>query len=98
MTANTTQQMETEERAWENTATDRSQYGTFTVAALRQAFDRVAPKNWKDPIACSANGDAVNIVCAAIVFFTGSIPRVGVDVRTMTYYIEADGYYAACGS
>jgi hypothetical protein len=89
---------ETTERDYEKTTVDRSVYGNFTISLLREAFNRVAPKNWKDPIACSANGETVNLVCAAIAFFTGSIPRVQVDVRTMTYYIEADGYYAACGS
>ena len=94
----TTKQLESEERAYEKTTVDRSPYGVFTIFDLRKAFDRVSPKNWKEPIACSCNGEVVNIVCAAIVFFTGSIPRVQVDVRTMTYYVEADGYYSACGS
>ena len=89
---------ETTERDYEKTTVDRSVYGTFTISNLREAFDRVSPKNWKDPIACKCNGETVNLVCAAIAFFTGSIPRVKVDVRTMTYYVEADGYYAACGS
>jgi len=94
----TTNDLEREERAYEKTTVDRSVYGNFTIADLREAFDRVSPKNWKDPIACSCNGGTVNLVCAAISFFTGSVAHVEVDVRTMTYYIEAEGYYAACGS
>jgi hypothetical protein len=79
--------------------TDRSPFGAFRVGDLRAAFDRVAPAgNWKGPIACTCPGELVNMVCAAIVFFTGSTPRVDLDVRAMEYHITADGYYAACGA
>lgn len=94
----TMEKMEREEQAMDDEI-DRSSFGAFRVAELRAAFDRVAPSdNWKKPIACTCPGEVVNLVCAAIVFSTASTPRVSVDVRTMEYHIEADGYYAACGA
>lgn len=97
--AKTREQLEIEERAWEHTETDRSPWGEFTIADLRVAFDAVAPAdNWKNPICATVPAAALAITCAAIVFFTGSVPTVRSAAAVGSMEVRAAGYYAACGA
>jgi len=50
------------------------------------------PDDWKGPIAATMSGEAVCAAVAAIKFYTATIPKVALDVRTMQYLVESEGY------
>jgi hypothetical protein len=63
------------------------------VSDLRKVFEKPAdPKDWKGPIAALMPGEAVLGACAAIEYFTATVPRVRLDTRTMTYKVTSEGY------
>ena len=68
-------------------------YEGYTVEQMKKAFDAVAnPNDWKAPIAASMTGESVNVVVAAIKFYTATVPEVTLDVATMRYHVHSDGY------
>lgn len=70
-------------------------HGAYTYGELKKAFDAVCdPTDWKAPIMAAMPGEAVNIVVAAIEFFTATNPKVGVAVGTMRYVVTSEGYRA----
>ncbi|MGA2260003.1 MAG: hypothetical protein ABSH28_01055 [Acidobacteriota bacterium] len=77
------------DRSWE----DLTFYKDFRVSDLRKLFEKLAdPKDWKGPIAATMPGEAVLGACAAIEYFTATVPRVGLDTQTMTYLVTSEGY------
>ena len=66
----------------------------YTGAALRAAWDKVAPKShWKDPICALVPADILDIVCAAIEFYTSTKPSVFVvDYDCKEFVVVAAGY------
>lgn len=77
------------DRSWE----DKTFYKGFRVSDLRRIFDKLADaKDWKAAIAATMPGEAVLGACAAIEYFTATIPRVRLDMRTMTYVVTSEGY------
>jgi hypothetical protein len=79
---------------------------SVTRSQLRDAFDRVSPRNWKEPIdaTITLDGDRdLAMVREAVIFFTGSVPSftaVASNVRPpkCRYRVKAAGYYATCGA
>jgi hypothetical protein len=68
-------------------------YKGYTVADLRTVFEALhTPQDWKGPIAVTMTGDSVLTATAAIEFFTGTTPTVTLNIATMRYLVEADGY------
>jgi hypothetical protein len=77
------------DRSWE----DRTFYQGFRVSDLRKIFEKLAdPQDWKGPIAATMPGEAVMGACAAIEYFTATVPWVRLDTRTMTYVVTSEGY------
>jgi len=70
-------------------------YEGYTKAELRLAFDAVKdPQDWKAPITVVMPGEVVMPVVAAIKFYTATVPTVSLDVTTMRYLVESEGYHA----
>lgn len=68
-------------------------YKGYTEQELQKAFKSVEnPDDWKDEILAAMPGECVNVVCAAIEFYTATIPTVRLDTCTMTYYVSSIGY------
>lgn len=74
---------------------------------LLDAFARVEPPNWKDPINKVVNVNDWTVedyakVREAVVFFTGSVPSfspAGYDVNNQPLSrVKAAGYYATVGA
>lgn len=67
----------------------------YNYAQLKQAFDSVSdPQDWKGPIAAVMGGEAVNVVVAAIQFFTATEPKVSYNPKTGQFVVESIGYRA----
>ena len=72
----------------------------FTYAQLSAAFNLVAPKgNWKGRIDATVSSDSasVRLVETAVVFFTGSVPRITCGAHGQ-FRVQAAGYYIAIGA
>jgi len=66
--------------------------------ALRAAFEQVQDRsNWKNPIDAIIRDTAKAVVCEAIVFYTGSVPKV-TELGGGMIRVQADGYYVAIGA
>lgn len=60
---------------------------------LEAVFSRIQdPEDWKAPIAVSIPGEMVSIAVAAIKFYTATVPTVSLNVQTMEYLIQSEGY------
>ncbi len=67
----------------------------YTNEELRKAFDSIADADdWKNPIAAIMPGEYVSIAVASIVFYTATVPKISLDVKTMKYLVTSDGYRA----
>jgi hypothetical protein len=68
----------------------------YTGAALRAAWDLVKPSNgWKDPICALVSADVLDVVCAAIEYFTSTLPSVFiVDLDCKEFQVVSCGYNA----
>ena len=82
-------------------------YEGYTTKQLKQAFEKVQNKtNWKLPVYGIVLGTDIAITKAAIIFYTGSIPKFtpkGIKfksdgVEKEWNVVEADGYYEAIGA
>jgi hypothetical protein len=70
-------------------------YEEYTYDELQEAFSRVHnPDDWRAPILVRCKGEAVNLVVAAIKFYTATNPTVSLNTKTMDYVIESEGYRA----
>lgn len=68
-------------------------YEGYAVEDLEKVFAELRnPDDWKAPIFASMPGELVNIAVAAIKFYTATNPSVSLDVKTMTYYVQSEGY------
>lgn len=68
-------------------------YEGFTYGELEAAFTAVHdPEDWRAPIAARCKGEAVMLVVAAIKFYTATVPRVSLNLETMDYIIQSEGY------
>lgn len=68
---------------------------------LDQAFMKVHPPNWKDPIdtvITVADDAELAVIDEAVVFFTGSRCEFNKLTVTNRYRVRAAGYYATCGA
>jgi hypothetical protein len=74
-------------------------YKGFMVADLRKVFDALCdPQDWQGPITATMPGEAVLAATTAIEFFTGTVPRVVLNMKTRHYVVESEGYRAGpCG-
>ena len=67
----------------------------YKVGELRVAFDAICdPTDWKAPISAAVRGEMVLPCVAAIQYYTATTPTVGLDVQSMTYIIQSEGYRA----
>lgn len=66
----------------------------YTGTALRAAFDKVKdPADWKGSIYALVPADILDVVCAAIEFFTSTLPAVFVvDFDCKEFVVVAAGY------
>lgn len=66
----------------------------YSRAALQAAFDKVAnPDDWKDSICAMVPAEVLDLVCAAIEFFTSTVPSViVVDFACNKFVVVAAGY------
>lgn len=72
------------------------------VAMLRSAFERVVPSNhhWKDAINARvvvADDFDLLLIRSAVIFFTGSVPRL-TALGDNRYHVTAAGYYRTIGA
>ncbi|MDZ7355762.1 MAG: hypothetical protein ONB55_21795 [candidate division KSB1 bacterium] len=68
-------------------------YEGYEIEDLEKVFAELRnPDDWKAPIFASMPGEMVNIAVAAIKFYTETVPTVSLDVKTMTYYVQSEGY------
>lgn len=68
-------------------------YEGYAIEDLEKVFAKLSnPDDWKAPIFASMPGELVNIAVAAIKFYTATVPTVSLDVKTMTYYVQSEGY------
>lgn len=68
-------------------------YKNYSLEDLKSAFDKVAdPDDWRGEIATSMPGECVNLVVAAIQFYTATNPKVALDIKTMRYLVTSKGY------
>jgi|TARA_R100000093_G_scaffold68575_1_gene40272 hypothetical protein len=65
----------------------------FSQTDLEAAFEKISdPEDWKGPISATMPGESVTLAVVAIEHFTATIPTVSLDVRTMRYLVESEGY------
>jgi len=78
---------------------DANVYKGFSEDQLKKAFDAVSdPEDWRGPIYARVPGEAVMACVAAVEFYTGTTPTVSLNMITMRYAIESEGYRAGpCG-
>jgi len=77
------------DRGWEETTF----YDGYRVSRPPEDVREVAdPADWKGRIAATMPGECVCAAVAAIKFYTATIPKVALDVQTMTYLVESEGY------
>lgn len=72
----------------------------FTLEVLREAFERVCcVKDWKDPVSCELPADLtpddVQLITAAVMCFTGTMPEWSRDGDGGNWNVRAAGYYAS---
>lgn len=84
--------------------TTEHQPATFTYAGystdqLKMAFDQVKNKShWKNPVSATIFEDDLNIVSAAVAFYTGSNVEVTRTYKNGKVRIYAAGYFNAIGA
>jgi hypothetical protein len=65
----------------------------YTGATLRAAWDKVKSADWRDPVCALVPADILDVVCAAIEFFTATKPAVFVvDFDCKEFVVVAAGY------
>ena len=68
-------------------------YKGYTQKELKTIFDAISdPQDWKAPITCLVNGEAVMPVVASIQFFTATEPKISLNVEHMKYIVTSEGY------
>ena len=80
---------------------DTYQGQPITRGMFEAAFNRVAnQENWKLPVDAQAvlrTGLEIYTLHQAIIFFTGSVPKL-IPLGADRYQVKAAGYYEACGA
>jgi len=81
-------------------SSDEKVYGGYTRAQLKAAFDIVKNReNWKYPIDTDIPSDSdFDMIEAAVIFFTGSVPFTADSDQDGMTRIMAAGYYTSIGS
>ena len=77
--------------------------GKYTREQLEAAFDRVKPEgHWKNPIRRTFDGKLSDeekaVIRAAIIFYTGSVPKFTEYPKQDLTKVVADGYFLAIGA
>jgi hypothetical protein len=76
-------------------APDAPGFVGYPLITLKTVFDAVCdPVDWKAPIAVMTWGENVNVIVAAIEFYTATKASVKLNVETMQYLIISIGYRA----
>lgn len=68
-------------------------HGKFTIADMEAAFDKVSdPEDWRGPIDAIVSGSEIDVTEAAVIFYTGSVPKVrmNIEVDPKTHLLMPD--------